>query len=62
MLRLAGPVVLAEIGWMSMGIVDTLIRISAGIEDTADLLDDLQAALGPDLAAGADKSEATQAG
>ena len=25
MLRLAGPVVLAEIGWMSMGIVDTIM-------------------------------------
>jgi len=25
LLRLAGPVVLAEIGWMSMGLVDTLM-------------------------------------
>ena len=25
MLKLAGPVVLAEIGWMSMGIVDTIM-------------------------------------
>ena len=25
MLRLAGPVVLAEVGWMSMGIVDTIM-------------------------------------
>ena len=25
MLRLAGPVILAEIGWMSMGIVDTIM-------------------------------------
>lgn len=31
MLRLAGPVVLAEIGWMSMGLVDTMLvgRVSA---------------------------------
>src|SRR3954463_16314700 len=25
MVRLAGPVILAEIGWMSMGIVDTIM-------------------------------------
>ena len=25
MLKLAGPVILAEIGWMSMGIVDTIM-------------------------------------
>src|SRR5213593_3291727 len=25
MLRLAGPVILAEVGWMSMGIVDTIM-------------------------------------
>jgi MATE family, multidrug efflux pump len=30
LLKLAGPVILAEIGWMSMGIVDTLMVGSLG--------------------------------
>src|SRR6266853_302398 len=30
MLKLAGPVVLAEIGWMCMGILDTLVSQSYG--------------------------------
>jgi MATE family multidrug resistance protein len=32
MLRLAGPVVLAEIGWMSMGLVDTIMVAGLGPE------------------------------
>src|SRR3954468_17025052 len=34
MLRLAGPVVLAELGWMSMGIVDTIVVGPLGAEAT----------------------------
>jgi O-acetylhomoserine (thiol)-lyase len=30
-----------------MGIAESLIRVSVGIEDTADLLADFQGALGP---------------
>src|SRR4051812_13555696 len=34
MLRLAGPVVVAELGWMSMGIVDTIVVGPLGAEAT----------------------------
>src|SRR3954463_8206365 len=34
MLRLAGPVVLAELGWMAMGIVDTIVVGPLGAEAT----------------------------
>ena len=34
MLRLAGPVVLAELGWMSMGIVNTIVVGPLGAEAT----------------------------
>src|SRR4051812_37989296 len=34
MLRLAGPVVVAELGWMAMGIVDTIVVGPLGAEAT----------------------------
>ena len=30
LLRIAGPVILAEVGWMAMGIVDTIMMLSVG--------------------------------
>ncbi len=35
-----------EIKWMKSGVVDSLIRLSVGIEDAQDLIDDLEQAIG----------------